>query len=587
MVTRQIIEDSLGSNDPGRIREILQNYFHEIEDVLPDLLGSTLHDDIVPDSARQLAGELYAVTIKALFGDHLYATRLLQEIPPHAHTVSMQQLKRAYRERQVTQLCRDLCYFSSGNDYLRELVSRTLPNVRKLYDLSYAITDGRKNRWDQTDCGINKLTGLVVSFSILYRALHDKPELTDVEVEALQYAETKISLQLGNRSPNDPCEIALNRLKGDIRFAMSRNTNVEYSTDDSVSEYSSYSIWSADSEESESEAVAMTPAWIGSDRAAVLSVYRRLASDSSFPARYFYAWLICPSLMSCFTVLSTFVEILCAFVISKRFEGVVIGLAKELLCAFVISKRFEGVVIGLAKELMIVATLGFLHAITFVFGRVVRYVDLNTKSWFSRAVRLSLYPPRVLHDECVIPDNRPSLVDLGYTLGEVIVKLIGTPFSILISVLIHLIHILSILIFQSCALVQFMVSAVGFIVHLVIDNLGTRIKDLHRVFSALSQQQTANLSSIRESVSFIGFTAQVNCHIVNNCIIRILEAIVRPFLLALRIFAPRTATGVVSAIESHMFVDDTFTSLPAPNEILSTALGDDHPTESYYWRPIF
>ena len=144
MITRQIIEDSLGSNDPGRIREILQKYFHEIEDVLPDILGSTLHDDIVPDSARQLAGELYAVTVKALFGDHLYATRLLQEIPTCTSTVSMQQLKRAYRERQVTQLCRDLCYFSSGNDYLRELVSRTLPNVRKLYDLSFAITGGRK-----------------------------------------------------------------------------------------------------------------------------------------------------------------------------------------------------------------------------------------------------------------------------------------------------------------------------------------------------------------------------------------------------------------------------------------------------------
>jgi hypothetical protein len=565
MITRQIIEDSLGSNDPGRIREILQSYFHEIEDVLPDILGSTLHDDIVPDSARQLAGELYAVTVKALFDDHLYATRLLQSISADSHSISIQQLKRIYRERQVTQLCQNLCYFSSSNDYLSDLVSRTLPNVRKLYDLSHAVTRGRKNPGeDRTQIGINQLTGFVVSFSILYRALHDKPDLTDVEVEALQYAHSKISQQLQNISSDDPCTIALNGLKDDIRLVISLNTNDEYPSDAPVSEYSSHSIYSADSEddESESEAVAMTPAWIGLDPH-VLAAYRGLAPNSSFPARYFFARLICPSLMSCFTVLFTFVEI---------------------LCAFVISKRFEGVVIGLAKELMIVATLGFLHAIRFGFGRVVRYIDFDTGSWFSRAVRLSLYPPRVRHDECVIPDNRPSLVELGYALYEVIVKLIGTPLSILISVLIHLIHILSILIFQSCALVQFMVSAVGFIVHLVIDNLDTKINDLHRVFSALSQQQTANLTRIRKSVCFIGFTAEVNCHIVINCIIRTLEAIVRPFLLALRIFAPRTATGVVSAIESHMFVDDTFTSLPGPNEILS---GDDHPTESYYWRPIF
>ena len=288
MNTRQIIEDSLGTNDLSRIREILQGYYHEIENVLPDILG-TLHDDIIPDSVSQLAGELYAVTVKALFGHHLYATRLLQSIPTDSSSISMQQLKRIYRERLVTQLCQNLCYFSSRCDYLSELVSRTLPNVRELYDVSHAITRGRKNPGeDRTQIGINQLTGLLISFSILYRALHDKPELTDSEVEALQYAHSKISQQLQNISSDDPCTIALNGLNDNIRLVISLNTNDEYPSDAPVSEYSCHSIRSADSEddESESEAVAMTPAWGVLDRH-WLSAYRGLASNSSVVSRFY------------------------------------------------------------------------------------------------------------------------------------------------------------------------------------------------------------------------------------------------------------------------------------------------------------
>ena len=107
-----------------------------------------------------------------------------------------------------------------------------------------------------------------------------------------------------------------------------------------------------------------------------------------------------------------------------------------------------------------------------------------------------------------------------------------------------------------------------------------RIRSLLKHSNTLSYQQTANLTAIRESVSFIGFTAQANCHIMINCMIRSLEAIVRPFLLAFGIFAPRTASSVVSSIESHMFVDEILRQ-PGPNESLSS---DERLT---HWPPMF
>ena len=559
MNTRQIIEDSLGTNDPGRIREILQGYFHEIEDVLPDILG-TLHDDIIPDSVSQLAGELYAVTIKALFGVNLYATRLLQSISADSHSISMQQLKRIYRERQVTQLCQNLCYFSSSSDYLSDLVSRALPNVRKLYDLSHAITRARKNPGDdRTQIGINQLTGFVVSFSILYRELHDKPELTDVEVEALQYAHSKISQQLQNISSDDPCTIALNGLKDDIRLVISRNTNDEYSSDASVSEYSSHSICSADSEGSDDDVEVMSPAWIRLSRAsssldgtsfggmALLLARRRSDSDSSFIARYRYAQLICPCLNRCFRFLVSLVLLICVFVMRIRLEGVAFGLAHMLFVAFNLSSLV-------------------------ILENIDRYFDLDTGSWFAFMIRRSLYPPRFRHDECVIFKNTFPFINLGSLLNSIVVM----PFSILRSIVIDFISISTIVILQLDVLFNFIASTA----ELVWDNTVMRIRSLLKHSNTLSYQQTANLTAIRESVSFIGFTAQANCHIMINCMIRSLEAIVRPFLLAFGIFAPRTASSVVSSIESHMFVDDILRQ-PGPNESLSSEERLTH------WLPMF
>ena len=200
MITRQIIEASLGSDDPGRIREILE-LFHEIEDVLPDILGSTLHGYCSRFS--QTTGELTQsqssivrwslMQLGYYRNTDLYIHSNTQQLS--AHTASVKLLSFA-----------EISAISSGNDYLR-IGLRTLPNVKTLWSLrDYR----RSNRWDRTDCGINKLTGLVVSFTILYQALHDKPELTDVE---LAHNMLKLRSLQRNRSPNDPCEIALNRLK--------------------------------------------------------------------------------------------------------------------------------------------------------------------------------------------------------------------------------------------------------------------------------------------------------------------------------------------------------------------------------------
>jgi hypothetical protein len=564
MNTRQIIATTLGSNDPGRIREILQGYFHEIENVLPDILG-TLHDDIIPDSVSQLAGELYAVTIKALFGVNLYATRLLQSISADSHGISMQQLKRIYRERQVTQLCQNLCYFSSSNDYLSDLVSRTLPNVRKLYDLSHAITRARKNPGDdRTQIGINQLTGFVVSFSILYRELHDKTELTDVEVESLQYAHSKISQLLQPPiSSGDPCVTALNGLKDDIRSVISRNTNVECSFDAPVSEYSSHSIYSADSEGSDEDVEVMSPAWIRLSRAsssldgtsfggmALLLARRRSDSDSSFIARYYYAQLICPCLNRCFRVLVALVLLICMFVMRIRLEGVAFGLAHMLFVAFSLTSLV-------------------------ILDNIDHYFDLDTGSWFALMIRRSLYPPRFRHDACVIFNNTFPFINLGSLLNSIVVM----PFSILRTIVIDFISISTIVILQLDVLFNFIASTAEFIGELVWENTVMRIRSLLKHTSTLSHRQTANLTAIRESLSFIGFTAQANCHIMINCMIRSLEVIVRPFLLAFGIFAPRTASSVVSSIESHMFVDDILRQ-PGPNESLSSEERLTH------WLPMF
>ena len=559
MITRQIIEDSLGSNDPGRIREILQSYFHEIEDVLPDILGSTLHDDIVPDSARQLAGELYAVTIKALFGDHLYATRLLQEIPTSTSTVSMQQLKRAYRERQVTQLCRDLCYFSSGNEYLRELVSRTLPNVRKLYDLSSAITGGRKNRWDQTDCGINKLTGLVVSFSILYRALHDKPELTDVEVEALQYAETKISLQLGNRSPNDPCEIALNRLKGDILSLVA-------DSDVSVSEYSNHSIRSVDAD-SESEA---------EEGEAMTSARRRSAPSSPFvpyPAfihAYLQALTVCP----CFT--DSFV--------------VLFAIPAFMFLKFHISTL--AVVPELARLLFLIAGLpviAIMYYASYYVDRHSSYFSSVSRSIFTFFINRSLYPVNPVHADW--NQNWNQKLNFKNMLISVIASPIILPLSILSSTVTDLVCILMIVILQSIALAGIVFYCMDFIFQTLTDNLDTRITDIHKVFRTLSPQMTLYLQRMQQLIDFISFTVQANCHLVINCMIRPLEAaIVRPILYAFGLIAPddESLSRFIQAVESHMFVDDIW---KLPNILTGNprSLSDEYDglsSDHTHWRPL-
>ena len=110
--------------------------------------------------------------------DHLYKSYC--DNTTDSYSVSMQQLKHIYRERQVAHLCQNLCY-QLQSDYLSELVSRTLPNIRKLYDLSHAVQEWKTGRSD-TD-RYQPAHRAVVSFSILYRAVHDKPELTDVEVE--------------------------------------------------------------------------------------------------------------------------------------------------------------------------------------------------------------------------------------------------------------------------------------------------------------------------------------------------------------------------------------------------------------------
>ncbi len=109
LIVRMLFE-TFHSLQPQPARELMRGYYLELEENLKDILGD-LHDDIIPDSVIHLAADLVSVTLNILCDDELLGPRLIKHKPTSAlGYYERRQLKLIYRERQVINLCNNICY---------------------------------------------------------------------------------------------------------------------------------------------------------------------------------------------------------------------------------------------------------------------------------------------------------------------------------------------------------------------------------------------------------------------------------------------------------------------------------------------
>lgn len=531
MDNQEINQETFHSLQPQHARELMRGYYLELEENLKDILGD-LHDDIIPDSVIHLAADLVSVTLNILCDDELLGPRLIKHEPTSAlGYYERRQLKLIYRERQVIDLCNNICYFSSGDLALNQLVSCALPNIRKVYDLSKRLTGGLKNPGpDDSTARINPLTGLVLSMTILYKQYCSVTPLNDTQIQSISYAITVISSRLRrSQDQNAPCVIALRELEENLRSLLVQHD--DFTSDDSaeISAYDTQSVRSTDSRQSDINIRAQPRSYRDYFNSNVTDLSTVNSVTHLVSLRGLYR-----SENSRFTDLY----------LKSQFTTATFRTPPFFIPVAVLSDLMP------SNAFTILMLLGSLLSLSLCDAHV------SFRNLYTFIINRSLYPRAQPSSRL---NDSVSLLDRAYYLINVPLSIICVPMIILSSLIVDLVSLLIMSCYEFFALI-FLVTVPCVYIYEQIDSL---------IFGdgKGNTPAVAYLEVMRSLTGYLYFNIQVNFHITINLVLRLFTTLERPLLSVLGVFSPQLAASAMthsphSSVNFHdiknIFAKDTF-----------------------------
>jgi hypothetical protein len=583
---REIITNTLGPSDPATVRDKLRAYYFEIEDTLPELLGESLCAEILPDSLTTLAGELYSIIMNVLYRDTLYEPRLIRHPirREYGKHYLEQDLKPILSEPQVIDLCQNYCYFGKDS-YINNLVKNVLPGVYQLNVISLSITRGEMH----TGLGqsIGSLTGLIVSFTILYNNLKHNAELDYEEHESITYACQTITTALDR---------ARYSLSGDVRFSrlvelkeqllslfsdqrlVDRNQSVNdpalscsiqsnsstNSSSHSESDHDNNAAYYPDSEsdywDSRSKLpVAPSPQ---DQRSGLFGAFStatmRRFSNSKLEHLYHRSQLRLSEIFSD----ARFFVLPATIYLNSLLNSISLP-----DFGYLFRQGFSCFIDSIVRNLTMPS---FLQLCSFLYYHLFNIGPLISQSIYSSTTLSNLYAS--VFDRSLYPGRMPSHLntydDRRQHLRSTIVAIFTAPLLLFKSLITDLVSLCIVTIFINCALIKLLCLCVMLFCQ-QIDLFMARSAHnptrplWHKIrafFGAADKYNSyrlyrALIDSMGELTYFIHFNIEVQLHILTNLLIRTVENLTRPFVHVFGIFSPLTASKATDVIKAHTLTD--------------------------------